>query len=295
MDFNKTALNTFFYWVAERELVRKAKEAGKPKPWSRDQYLQNFRWCNVRRWDDRVSQWLDMNWYDNSQSRTTLLIAAALARLINWPDTLSMMIGGANRRVAGFTKADWKPKDLEFRMEQWKGQGRKVFTGAYIINGARGGSKIKQVIENVQDVAANAVIHPNSMEETWKSLIKCKGIGSFIAGQIVADLRHTSAMPDPADALRWAPLGPGSARGMRRLLGLEPQGRMNQAEFEVLLLHLIRIFKKHALHIWEDRGLEAMDIQNCLCESDKYNRLKEGGHVRSGYPGAAESGELWGD
>lgn len=289
--FDTEMLNTLKYWVVERERVRKAKEAGLPKPWTKDVLIANHRWCNVRRADDKVSRWLLDNWYDgHNASPRSLVIAAALARLINWPDTLfELMVDDKP-----FTK--WNASAVRNKLAKWQGTGNKVFTGAYIINGAAGGSKVDQVVRHVQVLATTMrgsngrpVLHADSMEHTWAELIKCPGIGSFMAGQIVADLRYV--LPGAwSDRMQWAPLGPGSTRGMRRLLALEPRGAMRQGEFNVLLPKLIELLQRDRKTgvVFADRKLEAMDIQNCLCEFDKYVRLKTGtGHVRSKYPGAA--------
>ena len=83
----------------------------------------------------------------------------------------------------------------------------------------------------------------------------------------------------------WAPIGPSSRRRMRRMLGLEANGAMTQAEFEPLLRQLMK--KMPASHLAGImRRLEAMDVQTCLCEFDKYMRLlNDEGTVRSRYQG----------
>ena len=47
-----------FYWVAERERIRVRKESGQPFPWTDDPILATYRFCNVRREDDRVTIWV---------------------------------------------------------------------------------------------------------------------------------------------------------------------------------------------------------------------------------------------
>lgn len=231
--------------------------------------------------DDKVSKWLFKHWYPRNASSGDFVIAAALARLINWPDTLAFISGGKR-----FSK--WDAERTLNALDLYKSRGHKVFTGAYIINGARGGSKTKQVVDNIDVLAkqAKSVVVPSYMESTFLNLQGYPGLGSFMAGQIVADLRWTNAMHYPLDTLTWAPIGPGSRRGMRRLLGKPAQGNMTQKEFEPLLRELVTEFVQKQTDIWNDRGLEAMDVQNCLCEFDKYSRVLNGeGTPRSLYPG----------
>ena len=47
----------YLYFVAERELVRHRKESGTPGPWTDDPVLQQYRFTNVRRRDDRMTKW----------------------------------------------------------------------------------------------------------------------------------------------------------------------------------------------------------------------------------------------
>ena len=267
--------------MVKREEARVNKEAGLRKPWTDDPVIQQYRFCNVRRMDDKVSKWLLRYWYPRSGKPADFVIAAALARLINWPDTLAFISGG--KRFAG-----WDPKRTLNALDLYKSRGNKVFTGAYIINGARGGSKTKQVVDNIDTLAEDAIdiVVPYSMEETFENLQGYPGLGSFMAGQIVADLRWTKAMREPSDRLEWAPIGPGSRRGMRRLLGKPAQGSMTQKEFAPLLHNLVSHFADVQQRIFNDRQLEAMDVQNCLCEFDKYSRVLNGeGTPRSRYPG----------
>jgi len=74
---------------------------------------------------------------------------------------------------------------------------------------------------------------------------------------------------------------------MNRLLGRAKDQRLRQPEFEALLRELVPVVRARVETLWVDRGLIAMDVQNCLCEYDKYRRLDLGeGKVRARYDGA---------
>lgn len=289
--FQKAAIETLRYWIVERDSIRHKKEENiQPKPWTNDSLLRDYRWCNVRRMDDRVSRWLMDNWYDPSTSPRTLLLAAALGRLVNWPDALAVVSHGKR-----FTK--WNVRSAKAMLSKRFKSGQKTFTGAYIINAAGGGSKTDIVCDQVQYIAARTpdkeallYVQPNSMQRTWECLQGVPGIGSFIAGQITADLRWV-CKGAWEDRFSWAPIGPGSRRGMRRLLGLPPMGPMTQMQFNELMPQLWDRMMHYRMvsEVFDNRHCELMDLQNCLCEFDKYMRLKEGGHVRSRYAGRAEA------
>lgn len=283
--FDKTALKILAFWISEREAIREKKEAGRPKPWTDDPWLRDYRWCNVCRMDDKVSRWLRAHWYTPRATLRVRVVAAVLARMFNWPETLFHISGGTALHEWHYQRDEV----IRDRLEAYRARGNKVFTGAYIINGAQGGSKIAQVMRTVDLAwrAGDRLLDTNSMEVTWENFMRLPGVGSFIAGQIVADLRFT-VKGKWEDRMVWAPIGPGSRRGMRRMLGLPAVGALTQAKFEYLLPPLWRAVMRQrtAAAVFEARSCEAMDLQNCLCEFDKYVRLRyEGGRVRNNYPG----------
>lgn len=283
IDILPEELDILVKWIVEREAIRKRKEQGLPKPWTNDRLLRDYRWCNVRRMDDRVSVALMANWYPLQGDPETQLVAAVLARLINWPASLDDITGPQRFDISQLPRAREK---LAHRASM----GWKVFTGAYVVPGVPGRNKVDSVCDLAELVASQAsAILAGSMAATWANLIKIDGLGSFLAGQMVADLAHLSVGQQWKDASTWAPLGPGSARGMNRLQGRPKDKAMSQAQFDVELPALIEVLKPRISEIWVDRKLQGMDVQNCGCEYDKTRRLMLGeGQVRSRYDGAGE-------
>src|SRR5262245_5824366 len=77
------------YWIQEREAIRLRREAGQPAPWTNDPILAAWRFCNVRRECDRVTIWIRDNWREPHNDDLDLWFAMAVARLVNWPDSLA--------------------------------------------------------------------------------------------------------------------------------------------------------------------------------------------------------------
>lgn len=270
-------MDTLVYWIKARETLRINKATNRPAPWSDDPLLTDYRWCNVRRMDDRVSIWL-LNWHKASPDTNfrDRIVAAVAGRLINWPDTLAEVPYPDPFRSDIWTK----------RILERKARGEKVFTGAYIINGALGGDKIIQVTEKVlsplwkkRGLLPEA---PTTLSSVYRALDGQAGIGSFMAGQAVADLRHIHPDMGWTDVHSWAPRGPGSQRGVNRLIGAPlDKSRAYDEWLDIVRLGYAQA-RSHLPLIF--RRLELMDFQNCLCEYDKYSRLKNGeGSVRSRY------------
>jgi hypothetical protein len=301
--FVKERIAEWAYWINEREKVRRAKESGKKPPYTKDPVVANTRWCNVRRMDDKVSKWMLENWYlaDGYAEPRTALIAGLLARMVNKPETLHAITG--NNR---FSKWDW---DRAYKaMYKIKDAGGIVFTNAYIINGASGGPKIDQVLNAINqcyvscgtDKQAKRFLKPTSLQATAEALHALPGVGSFISGQVVADLRWVLGDVDDGwwrDRMEWAPPGPGSSRGMKYLLGLataaDMAGRgkdLSERQFLPALRELIMLASSHKIvgPIFRERKLEAHDIQNTLCETSKYVRIKYGvGRAKNQYDALA--------
>lgn len=289
MQFVDSELEILVYWMNARDSIRAKKEQGLPKPWTEDELLRSYRWCNVRRMDDRVSAELLAHWYQHDSEFSVALVAAVLARLVNWTESLMEITGGQR---FGLERLDRVRNILLARAQR----GEKVFTGAYVVPGVPGKVKVVSVCDLVELIQARAgQIYAPSMHATWSNLISFDGLGSFLAGQIVADLAHLRVGEGWEDRDAWAPIGPGSNRGMNRLLGQPKDRQISQAEFDELLPRLIRVLKPRVAGLWADRRLQAMDIQNCLCEFDKYRRLQMNeGKVRAKYDGLGSlQGTLW--
>jgi hypothetical protein len=103
-----------------------------------------------------------------------------------------------------------------------------------------------------------------------------------MAGQVIADLKFCDpVLEEASDWQDWAPLGPGSKRGLNRVFErpLEKGVTQQQANKEFIEL---RDYVRDVSGI----HLSVHNLQNCLCETDKYLRLKNNeGSVRSKYNG----------
>lgn len=286
-------IEPLLYWCKERESIREKKDVGASAPYTADPILQAYRFCNLRRRDDKVSRWLIQNVLNNCTQFTEwgFLQFAAFCRWVNWPPTLIAL------RDAGF----WPACSFDFEAI---GDfldcelGGKVWTGAYMIRAPDGDYKhmgkgmfistivIRDGLESVRDSLLDA-IRGNSLEGTWRALYGAKFWGSFMAGQVVVDLSYTPSyapfLSSASDLTTWAPQGPGSLRGYHRLLGNPLNSKAPDQE----------VWCKQ-LFEWRMRVIEVLgpayndlmlhDIQNALCEVDKYLRVKNGeGRPRATY------------
>jgi len=98
------------------------------------------------------------------------------------------------------------------------------------------------------------------------------GLGSFMAAQVLADLKYLSG-EHYEDFDTFAASGPGSKRGMNRVYDRPVEAPWTEKQFREEITHLR--FAVNKLLKWEE-PLTAQDLQNCLCEFDKYERARTG-------------------
>lgn len=266
---NPELLSKLNFWISERESIREQKERGDPKPWTSDPVLQQFKFCNVRREDDRVTKWFAANWRNKSHWDNRNFVAAIiLGRVINWPETLAEF---------GYPY-EWNPVELHHVLVGRAARGLKVFTGAYMVS-QYGSKKPKAqlVTENADRYFKQLPVVGKTLQSTWENLQMYEGVGSFMAGQVVADLKHTKYLVHAPDWHNWAALGPGSSRGINRLYDRPINFNLSQDQ---ALDELREIRDKIEVTIC------LQNVQNCMCEFDKYMRVLTGqGVPRARYDG----------
>lgn len=272
-------------FIIARHSIWLARNDGKPKPWTEDPILQNWRFCNVYRELDTVTKWIADNWRTPLQNHPDLWFAMAVARWVNWPDTLEEIDIPLPWNKEQFVEAIYSRRD----------RGLKVWTGAYMI-GTQGNAKDKplfiaeNVLQPLWDRREELRPKPGmTLEQFARPIINTKNQGSFMVGQIVADTKYAGALFNAPDWHTWTVSGPGSRRGLNRVLGRDLGKSWNDKDFQAAMEPL-RVVVNANLSPWMG-PLHAQDLQNSLCEFDKYERVRLGqGKPRSRYAGTGPVG-----
>ena len=265
-------------WINERHNIYLKKERGEPKPWTNDPILQQYRFCNVYREYDKETKWIHLNWLYPNEHHPLLYVNMALARFINWSPTLAYI---------KFQK-EWDPEKLKRLLKIREKSGEKLWTGAYIVStNGRKMNKIDYIVDYVLEPLATLGRNPvngESLELYWEFLCQFDGIGSFMAAQIIADLKFARPMTNARDWWVWAAMGPGSKRGLNRVMGRDKDYQLGQKQFLKELTRLRNEIKPLlGAHITE---ISAQDMQNVCCEFDKVMRVVNNeGRPRSKYAG----------
>jgi hypothetical protein len=247
--------------------------------------LDKYKFTNIHRCDDRVSQWVIDKLITPYLERSDLWFTLLIARLINWPPTLQALL---DKKVIPCTPQEFDADMFEHTLERIKNDGKKVYSGAYMLYPTKmepGGNKSKAVakyiigsaVENAESIDNTLWVagEAPTIERFVAELSKCFGISTFIAGQVAADLTYAPGHLDSAEDLySYAPVGPGSSRGLNYLLGKSPYATWKQKEFNAEL----SIVFSEIVDKLEIIDMTLHDVQNCMCEFSKYCRavLSEG-------------------
>lgn len=271
-----------YAWIKKREEIRIKKDRGDPKPWTDDPILRKFKFCCVHREDDKITRWIAKEWRTPHADDPHLWFAMSVARFVNWPETMSLI---------GYP-VPWNAKKF---LKATMGSESKVWGDAYVITpGAAGVPKAIHIAENVlqplwDSRKAITAVYQNSvmLENMNETLRRYNGMGSFMAAQVVADLKYVDPLRRATDWGDWAASGPGSRRGLNRVMDRDFDNPWREVDWlaNLTLLRAEILKRMHKVPMFKD-GITAQDLQNCLCEFDKYERVRRNqGRMRNKYDG----------
>lgn len=133
--------------------------------------------------------------------------------------------------------------------------------------------KIDYCVETLETAEKLLPLHEPTCERAYAKLRQIPGIGSFLAAQIVADLKNTPGhgLQLSDDWFSFCAPGPGSLRG----LSWFHEKKITNSTFHEA------IHEAAVMIDWPDC---MQDLQNCFCEYDKYCRVLTGtGKSKRGY------------
>ena len=287
-EFIPAELDRYCYWQTERESIRIKKESAVlSPPWTDDPILQEFKFCQVFREDDRTTRWFRTHIREPMRNEEDVLMATIIFRWFNLIETGRTLIDHDLLRK-------WNRKKAIYEITKQP----KWITGAYIIKTPNGMDKVTGVAECVSHIwkARESILsrlHENlakgesSLEATWLILRDYPYMGPFMAYEVVTDLRHTYLLENANDIMTWANAGPGAMRGLNRLTGRPlDYSRKSHPWCEEMqdLFEQVKKILAPSIIFRNGANYEMREIEGGLCEFDKYSRIyKSEGRTRSVY------------
>jgi hypothetical protein len=237
----------FFAYARERHSIYLRRASGKPRPWTQDPILQEFRFTNVFREFDKTTAWFRQHVRDPLRNKPEVLLATVAFRLLNRIEIgeavflQGVLDGGTAWEVyrdgGGAHKGDFcSTRILRQAIKAFCKKGPYV-TGAYIISTPPGYKKLDGVMKIIEDFATRKCERTGCGYQDWmcgaKRMLDERGkitleqthewlggfpyLGKFHAYEIVTDLRHTALLDKAPDINSWANMGPGARRGLNRI------------------------------------------------------------------------------
>jgi hypothetical protein len=269
-------------FIKTRHGIYTRRAAGQLPPWTLDPILRQWRFCNIYRELDKVTCWISTYWRTPYQNDPDLWFAMAVARFVNEPEVLELI---------GYP-VPWRRDVFIDIMNERRRAHKTMFNPAYIIVPHNTSTpKAPHIADKILTPLweCRKGLRPTSaivlLYTYCTTLKKMPGIGSFMAGQIIADLKYVAPLDAAQDWWTFAASGPGSRRGLNRIIGRDIKASWPEAKWCVTLTTLQQ---KLTPYVADLPRLHAQDVQNVLCEFDKYERVRLGeGTPRRKYSGGA--------
>lgn len=274
-----TALVEF---IKARHDVYLQRSAGRSKPWTTDPILLDYKFCNMYRELDTGTRWISNNWRTPHAADPDLWFAMVVARLLNRPSTLATL---------GYP-LPWKPAKFIDLVHSLKAAKLPAFSGAYMIS--THGRKMDKAAFLANEVLtplwkARKHVRPrdgDTLASFNARLVHYHGMGSFLGAQVVADIKYVVPLLNASDWWTWAASGPGSRRGLNRVLERPVSKAWREETWHGALAEVQTVVAPMLAQLPGYPRMHAQDLQNCLCEFDKYERVRlNEGRTRSKYNG----------
>jgi len=167
-------------------------------------------------------------------------------------------------------------------LERRKIAGKQVFNSEpykLVISGKGGDlgeAQVKFLLNPLWEDRRRLKPHSNDTLKSFPGrLASMPFMGSFHAAQVIADLKYVGRLRRAIDWWNFAASGPGSLRGLNRVIGRATDAPWEEAEW-LEALRLVRKIVAPGLYKAGLPKMQAQDTQNCLCEFDKYERIRLG-------------------
>lgn len=282
-------LHEFFAYARERQRILRRRRAGGPPPWTDDPVLREFRFCNVYREDDRVTEWFRRQIREPLAESPLVILATIAFRWFNF-------VPSGQALAPLLLHGCWNLGEARRLLRLVREQHGQVVTGAFVVHSpnGRGLDKVDGLTwcidefarRHLQGIALRARVN-GTLEAVHDELlaVEVDSMGPFMAYEVVTDLRHTAVLRRARDVDTWASAGPGAARGLSWVAhgnldnvegygGRAAQSRM-LAQMRDILLASRDLWPSDLGPPWEMR-----EVEHTLCEFDKYRRAQTGARLK---------------
>lgn len=278
----KTTIVYDSYWrfAALRQEAFFKRVNGELYPWSGDQIINRYRFTNVYRASDRVSQYLIKNVIyreDLPSSPREVLFRILLFKLFNKIETWELLISKIG--ILTFEEYDFKRYDKV--LSQAMADKKRIYSAAYIMPSGKSffgyerkhTNHLKLIEMMLKQETYDRLASVATMQQAFEIIKAFPGLGDFLAYQLLIDINYSEIINFSESEFVVA--GPGAKGGISKCFS--DTAGLNEVEIIKLMTDRQEYeFERLGLPfktLW-GRPLQLIDCQNVFCEVDKYARVK---------------------
>ena len=269
----------YWYFASERQAIFERRLAGQVGPWTSDPILRQYKFCNVFRAADRVSQYMirEVIYNDEPCTPDDKLFQIIAFRIFSKEATWE----SARQFLGHYPKlSDLESGTFADALRYAKDKNGTLYTGAFILAPGNVYNQPAKYLNHVElckhmflrDQLGEKLQGAGSLQEVYDLLHAYPLMGDFMSYQIAVDLNYSDLIN--FDENDFVKAGPGSLRGIKKAFedtsGHTPEEiilwmvEQQEREFARLKLPFNGLF---------GRPLHAIDCQGLFCELDKYCRI----------------------
>jgi len=271
---------TYWRFAALRQEVFFNRFNGVDFPWTSDAILNQYKFTNVYRASDRVSQYLIRNVIYNPRlpdSPKEVLFRIFLFKLFNKIETWELLMNN----LGSLTWEQYQFKHYDKILAKTINSGQRIYSAAYIMPSiqSRFGfpRKHSNHLKLIEMVMANdteeKLMETQKMQQAFEIIKQFPGLGDFLAYQLLIDVNYSDILNFSES--EFVVPGPGAKGGISKCFA--SMAGLSEGEIIKLVTDRQEIeFERLGLkfrNLW-GRPLQLIDCQNLFCEVDKYSRVK---------------------
>ncbi|MGH3567862.1 MAG: nucleotide kinase domain-containing protein [Pseudonocardia sp.] len=268
----------YWYFAAERQAIFERRLQGSPGPWTDDRILRTFKFCNVFRAADRVSQYMirKVCYHGESCSPQDRLFQIVAFRTFSKEATWE----GLRERLGRYPLLrDLADGSFLAALDDVRAVSGGLYTGAFILCATdaygqglkhRNHAELFKHMFLLEDLA-DQMLEAQTLGEIYHRLKRFPLMGAFMSYQTAIDVNYSAEIVFSENDFTQA--GPGALRGIRK--AFLDTGRLSPTEIiQWMVANQEREFERLDLPFGGlfGRPLHAIDCQGLFCELDKYCR-----------------------
>lgn len=269
-----------FYWkfAAERQCIFMKRLRNKFAPWTNDEILKKYKFTNVYRACDRVSQYLIKNIiYEKIYSEEDIIFRILLFKIFNSIETWKIL----EKHLGEISYKKFSIKVYSDILQHEFSKKHKLYSGAYIMPSAKNVFGQDRKYANhlflleymMKDKFCLKLSSCTTLKDVYKLLLSYPSLGSFLAFQYTIDLNYSEVLN--FSEMDYVVAGPGALSGIKKCFY-----NYNEVNTENIIQFVSENQEKEFTRLGlkfdylGNRKLQLIDCQNIFCEFDKYSRVK---------------------